>query len=203
MKRNRIGILYTAIVLALTNILSGCNLFSSNPPDADATQTALSAAGAQLFFDPAILNTPTFENTSTPTLTPDPILFTATPTATPSATPTANPKPTTYTLQVGEFPYCIARRFNVDPRELLTSNNLGSGLLVIYSPGLILSIPQTGKPFPATRALRPHPASYTVPAPMTVHQVACYYGDVEPALIMQNNGLTSPVLTVGQILQIP
>jgi hypothetical protein len=38
---------------------------------------------------------------------------------------------------------------------------------------------------------------------MTVYKVACYFGDVEPAAIMQYNGLTSPILSMGQTLQIP
>src|SRR3990170_2194967 len=43
--------------------------------------------------------------------------------------PTAEPaqpgvRPATYTLQAGEFPYCIARRFNVNPDALLAANGI-------------------------------------------------------------------------------
>ena len=40
---------------------------------------------------------------------------------------TATPgRPASYTLMQGEFPYCIARRFNVNQSELLTLNGLSS-----------------------------------------------------------------------------
>ena len=127
---------------------------------------------------------------------------------TPSATqpgPTAiTNRPTSYTLQRGEFPYCIARRFNVDPAELLSLNGLTSG--DVYYPNLTLTIPQTAKPFPGTRALQSHPATYTVTdANLTVYGVACAYGDVDPAAIIQaNTGLSlSSSLTVGQKINIP
>ena len=65
-------------------------------------------------------------------------------------------KPGSYTLQHGEFPYCIARRFNVDPAELLSLNGLANG--DVYYPNLTLTIPQSGRPFPGIRALHSHPA---------------------------------------------
>lgn len=117
--------------------------------------------------------------------------------------PTATPGlPQTYTLQPREFPYCIARRFNVDPEELLALNNLTDGQL--FQPGLVLKIPQSGKPFPSERALIPHPATYVVKANDTIYSIACAYGDVDPMMIVQLNGLTPPyTLTVGQTLNIP
>jgi len=43
-----------------------------------------------------------------------------TPKPTKVAVPSATPgKPDTYTLQKGEFPFCIARRFDVNPHEML------------------------------------------------------------------------------------
>ena len=121
------------------------------------------------------------------------------------ALPTSAPvgsRPSTYTLQRGEFPYCIARRFDVNPEELLSLNSLSDGS--IYYPNLSLRIPQSGS-FPGTRALRSHPATYTVAASdETVHSVACVFGDVDPAAIAQANGLsTSSALTAGQQLSIP
>jgi len=117
--------------------------------------------------------------------------------------PTATPGlPLTYTLQPREFPYCIARRFNLDPEELLALNNLKDGQL--FMPGLELKIPQSGKTFPGERSLIPHPATYTVQANDTIYSIACAYGDVDPMMIAYVNGLTPPyTLTVGQVLNIP
>ncbi len=118
-------------------------------------------------------------------------------------TPTQGPKPASYALQQGEFPYCVARRFNVNPDELLSLNGLADGQT--YYPGLTLKIPQTGNPFPADRALHPHPTTYTVSSSeQTVYGVACIYGDVDPAAIAAANGISvNATLTAGQQLSIP
>ncbi|MEZ0397426.1 MAG: LysM peptidoglycan-binding domain-containing protein [Anaerolineales bacterium] len=170
----------------------------------------------------AMVNTPEpLVVTETPTPTPleiIPITPTETPVLPPTGVPgtpvvvavTPNPaitpivgRPTTYALQPGEFPYCIARRFNIDPQELLALNGLTDG--EVYYPGLTLQIPQTGNPFPGERSLRPHPATYTVSSSQdTIYRIACYYGDVDPAQIAAVNNLTSPyTLQVGQTLSIP
>jgi LysM repeat protein len=129
---------------------------------------------------------------------------TAVPTTAVAGTPpTSGPKPTSYTLQKGEFPYCIARRFNINPDELLSLNGLTNGQ--IYYPDLTLKIPQTNNPFPSDRSLHTHPTTYTVPsADTTVYGVACYFGDVDPAAIAAKNGIAvSAALTSGQQLSIP
>ncbi len=116
--------------------------------------------------------------------------------------PTATPgRPATYTLHTGEFPYCLARRFDVNPDDLLSMNGLVQGQ--ILQPGLTLNIPQTGS-FPGNRALHTHPAQYTVNVDDSFYSIACYFGDVDPTSIAAANGLslTSP-LTTGQILNIP
>jgi LysM repeat protein len=117
--------------------------------------------------------------------------------------PTAGPKPASYTLHAGEFPYCIARRFNVNPDELLSLNGLTDGQ--VYYPNLTLKIPQTGNPFPANRALLPHPATYTVlSSDESLYSIACKYGNIEPAAIASVNGIAvSAKLTGGQKLNIP
>jgi LysM repeat protein len=117
--------------------------------------------------------------------------------------PTATPGiPTSHTIQKGESVYCISRRFNINPTEVLALNNLGSGSIV--SPGQVLKIPQTGNPFPGPRALHDHPDVYIVGRGETIYAVACYYGDVDPMAIAFANGLTAPYsLTEGQQLQIP
>lgn len=110
--------------------------------------------------------------------------------------------PASHTLRRGEFPYCIARRYNIDPDDLLRANGLWRGM--IYRGGLELKIPASADPFPATRALRAHPASYTVQTGDNIYIVACYYGDVDPLAIAAANGLAAPyTLTPGAVLSIP
>ena len=116
--------------------------------------------------------------------------------------PTATPgRPATYTLHAGEFPYCIARRFDVDPGALLSLNGLSSG--EVLQPGITLSIPATGS-FPGTRALQAHPTTYTVQVNDTFYSIACVFGDVDPSAIAAANGMavTAP-LTTGKVLNIP
>ena len=151
-----------------------------------------------------IVDSGTIEPTSTL-----PVLVTVAPTipplsvSTPAPAPAPGSIPYTYTLQAGEFPYCIARRFNVNPDELLTINNLADGTL--YMPGLTLKIPQSGNPFPANRALRPHPATYTTTSSNeTFYSIACLYGDVDPAAIAAANGMSlGSTLQIGTTIQIP
>ena len=182
-----------------------------------AETAAALTAGTPLATEVVTETTPDSNATATATLDTS-VIPSATSTlgnVAPSATQPAAPSPSgntsgnisrpgSYTLQKGEFPYCIARRFNLDPAELLSLNSLANG--DIYYPNLTLTIPQSGKPFPGTRALRSHPDTYTVAdASLTVSAVACVYGDVDPASIVSANSgvtLTSP-LTAGQTLTIP
>lgn len=122
--------------------------------------------------------------------------------ATTGPLPTSLPvgvRPAQYTLKPGEFPFCIARRFDVDPSELLRINGISSG--EIFYANLTLRIPQSGS-FPGTRALQPH-TPYTVRAGETIYSIACKFGDVDPAAIIQANNLTSTTVTSGQTLTIP
>jgi LysM repeat protein len=153
--------------------------------------------------------------------TPDPNIATPTPTinnvtptnggavtstnaAPPATSVPPGVRPATYTLQKGEFPYCIARRFNVDPDQLLSASGLTASQADSLATGTVLTIPQSGN-FPGNRALAPHPASYTVASgDETVYSVACKYGDVEPnAIATANNISVSAKLNLGQVLQIP
>ncbi len=115
-----------------------------------ATQTAIALSGvpaATLPPDEAT-TVPGGPTAVPPAATPVPEVVQAT--AVPAAVvatqapyPTLTPGiPKSYTLQKGEFPFCIARRFNVDPGELLNQNGLGTNSIV-YA-GLALKIPQTG-----------------------------------------------------------
>lgn len=150
-------------------------------------------------------NTPILPATGVPTNTTAPGAATNTPLPgnTPViVAPTATPgRPATYVLQTGEFPYCLARRFNVDPADLLSLNGLTMNQVV--QPGLTLRIPQTGS-FPGIRALVPHPAQYTVAVGDKITGIACRFGDVDPSAIAAANNLalTSPLMT-GKILNIP
>ncbi len=142
---------------------------------------------------------PTPMTTASPTLTATAVVVTQ-----PTLTPSANAALlASYRLQRGEFPYCIARRFNVDPNELLSL----SGLLgrEIFPAGTLLQIPQTGKPFPGERMLQLHPALYSVSrSGQTLYGVACAFGDIDPLLIAQSNNLpVDSQLYKGQQLQIP
>jgi LysM repeat protein len=115
--------------------------------------------------------------------------------------PTPGGPPPTYTLAEGEFPFCIARRFDVNQNELLTLNGLTVDTLV--GPGLELQIPQTGNPFDGTRALHEHPTNYKIQSDDTLNTIACYFGDVSPDMIALQNGLTSTDLPPGEVLVIP
>lgn len=152
---------------------------------------------APVILDPALAG----GATSLPSLTPDPAL--AQPPAAVTPFPTvAVSRPSTYTLSFGEFPYCIARRFNLSPDELLSLNGLADGQ--ILQPGLVLKIPQAGSSFPANRALKAHPTTYTVLSGDTLASIACKFGDVDPVNIAAVNGLNANAsLTPGQSLQIP
>ena len=82
------------------------------------------------------------------------------PTAVPVLVATATPgTPGTYILQEGEHPYCIARRFNVNPTDLIALNGVGSPV----SPGTSLKIPSNSVwPNNFARSLKAHPTTYTV-----------------------------------------
>ncbi len=168
--------------------------------DSGAADTATPLAGIDT--TPIVINPSDLGITPTDTPLPSPTGGASTDvTPAPLAT-VETTRPATYTLQAGEFPYCIARRFDVDPGELLSLNGLTDGQL--YSPGLVLQIPSTGNPFPGGRALKTHPDTYTVLSGDTVYSVACQYGDVDPLNIAAVNGLTAPyTLTVGAQIQIP
>jgi len=117
----------------------------------------------------------------------------------PSATPG---RPATYTIQQGEFPFCIARRFNVDAGTLLTVNGLNLNSHPVA--GTVLTIPQTGTWSSGPRALQSHPTTYTVNAGDSIYSIACIFGDVDPNAIIYANALQSPyTLTAGQVLNIP
>jgi WD40 repeat protein/LysM repeat protein len=128
---------------------------------------------------------------------------------TPAAdTVTQEIRPPTYTVHEGDSFQCIARRYNVNPKELLALNSVADDLIYgeeLPYPGLVLVIPQTGNPYPGTRALRSHPTTYTVSsATETLNMIACLFGDVDPSAIAAVNGLSlGTELIPAQQLMIP
>jgi len=109
--------------------------------------------------------------------------------------------PSQYTLQPGEFPYCIARRFDIAPATLLSANGLSHSSMTY--PGTVLTIPQNAAHFNVgPRSLRHHPTTYVVRSGDTANSVACLFGDVDPRAIKAVNGIDG-ALPVGQTIQIP
>ncbi len=163
------------------------------PPIEQPTEAILPTSTEDVFATLPPL--PTLPSISTPIATPQ----TTIPTETTSVV-----RPATYTLQRGEFPYCLARRFDVDPNELLALNGITRAQAYSLMAGTVLKIPQSGS-FPGERALRPHPTTYTVVSPNeTLYGIACLFGDVDPLQIAQANGITLETpLSVGQVLNIP
>ncbi len=187
-----------------------------------ATQTAV----ASVFETPVVPG----ENTETPgviiaTNTPEPAQTEpggqeAQPTDTPVVTtggeqtgggtvPNALPtpvieRPQTYTLKQGEWPICIARRYNLDLGSFFSVN----GLNINSQPaaGTTLDIPATGTwgDQYGSRALKAHPTQYTVQTGDSVYSIACKFGDVAPELILAANGLNSAAdVKPGMTITIP
>jgi len=119
--------------------------------------------------------------------------------------PTPTPGlPETYALHKGESVYCLSRRFNLNPIDLLSLNGLsGAELLPV---GYVLKIP-SGSEWNldiAARSLLDHPTQYTVVSGDTIYTVACAFGDVDPNAIIFANNLSEPYdLTPGQTIHIP
>ena len=157
---------------------------------------------------PAPTPTPTAErgeeNGEEPTPTPSP---------NPTHTPTPEPEeeqeqageqqvPETYTVRPGEYAFCLGRRFDIKPDDLLTYNGLPPGS-ELY-PGQVLQIPPDPRPFPVGRVLALHPTRYVVQPGDTLPVVACQFGDLYPSEIARVNGLNpGAALSPGQVLQIP
>jgi LysM repeat protein len=207
MKRLTITILMSA---ALLLSISACQRSASTAPEGVGQPTSVVPEN-NLGVQPTL---PPIEFPLEVTATPEPIVL---PTEQPAiVTPdtsseTAKPEivtvegmPASYTLQKGEFPFCIARRYNVDPFELLDLNGLA--LDQIFYAGRVLVMPTSGAPFPTTLALHFHTPTYTVTSSEeTLRTIACYFGDVDPAALATANGLASAdaPLTIGMVLTIP
>ena len=232
LRKNR-GIVVASALLLAAILLSACQQPYSTPPAATNTPmdpnslfstplgqpdsmsdvenfiTQTAQAGASP--DPAIATaTLAISNPGATTETPTPlvnIIPSATSTqAVVASTPAPAVSGSEWVLKNGEFPYCIARRYNVDPTDLLKASGLTSPDL--YYEGQRLVIPQnsTWPTSLGSRNLITHPGTYTVNgnSDLTIYGVACKYGEINPSVIAQNNNLSvDAALTVGQTLNIP
>jgi LysM repeat protein len=165
------------------------------------TQTAVASVLGPVAGQTQLAN-PTSGVILIPTSTPVPPTPTITPTFAIVATATPG-LPSTFTVHSGEWPFCIARRFNIDPAELLSANGLSVNSRP--EPGAELIIPQGAAKWAAgSRSLIDHPALYTVDAGDTIYSIACEFGDADPNAIIAANSLKEPyTLTAGSTIQVP
>lgn len=206
-------IILIAIIASL--MFSACTMSASTPPPVTPT-TNLSEIARQA-TETAIAKTPKAGDTQVPDETPvegtDPTATSEAvvdPTATPAPTEDGGdddiileyPVPDSYTLHSGEFIFCLARRFNILPEDIMDYNGYEYGTLLY--PGDTLLLPPNGRPYIGDRALQYHPATHTVIYGDTLYSIACLYGDVDPRSIAAANDLDlNQVLTPGTVLQIP
>jgi hypothetical protein len=153
-----------------------------------ATQTAL-AAGPK---DPDLTSSPIASSTSIFGAT---ATIAASSTTAPTATTTPAPiteldVPNNYTLHLGEWPYCLARRFDIGSASLLAANDLTEQQAANLSVGYTLVIPvdDVGS-FGGDRSLRSHPTTYTASGTDTIYSIACAFGDVWPEHIAEANAM--------------
>lgn len=112
-----------------------------------------------------------------------------------------------YTLQPGETPKCIARRYNLDWIKLYSINGISFENEALIGAGKNLILPQNSEWLSdryGERATAPHPAQHSVVAGETLYSIACIYGDVSPEAIAIQNGLNSAdQVAPGMTLTIP
>ena len=211
MKKNRM-LIFVIIISSL--MFSACTMSASTPPPVTPT-TNLSEIARQA-TETAIAKTPKTGETQDPEATADPGAE-ATATVADVVEPTSTPVPAaseeteviteyavpdSYTLHQGEFVFCLARRFNILPEDIMTYNGIASG--TIFYPGETITIPASARAYVGNRALQYHPASYTVVYGDTPYSIACLYGDVDPRAIAAANDIDiNQALTPGTVLQIP
>ncbi len=209
------------LFLSFALLLSACTRSASGSALPTATQDTLSALFSTIATETALANS---AKSPDELLTPDASALAASPTApfgatatlelspTPQPTATNTPAPiseqsvpSSYTLRQGEWPYCLARRFNIDPAAILSANGLNESQAANLSVGTTLTIPvaQIGTYGPG-RQLRAHPASYVAGSTDTFYSIACAFGDVWPENIAEANGLSlDSALQPGMELHIP
>lgn len=202
MTKNNLTVIVSLVLFSI--VLSGCKMPASKAPETPTDETEITPVVIKTDAPAMVTQTEVAKTTaatqaessqesSAPTNTLEPTRVIPIPTVT---------RPSEYVLQQGEYIYCIARRFNLNPADLLETNDLNEDDLL--SPGDTLQIPQSGSWEGAGRVRNPHPDTYTVDPGDTIYSIACYYGDVSPEAIIAVNELEEPYdLTPGQTLQIP
>lgn len=211
------------IIFALS--LSACTRSASTPeasPEAGEvdgtqsdTQATMDAVRSAILTQTAQASEPVTDMTIVaPEESGTPVITGTPPTATPEATSLVGV--TEYTVVPGDWIWKIARKYYVDPQDIIDLNDLASPSQI--QPGLVLKIPG---PAPVEASETPSPTititvtgtpGTTPEAGGTVHvvqpgewiwQIARIYG-VDPQDIIDANGLTDPSqLSVGQELVIP
>ncbi len=136
----RFNLVIVCVVL-LTLVLSGCQLPASQAPETEASQAMTTPISLQTDSPESMTQTSVAKLPATSTLISPSATATSTPEPTSNIVIPTVTRPATYVLQEGEFPYCIARRFNLDPADLISLNGLTADELV--SPGTTLQIPQS------------------------------------------------------------
>ena len=204
-----------SIIIISSLMFSACTMSASTPPPITPT-TNLSEIARQA-TETAIAKTPKTGETTVPEATQEGepgITSTVSdmeePTSTPEPTddatsdtePVTYAVPDSYTIHKGEFVYCLARRFDINPVDIINYNGLESG--AILYPGNTIQIPSNSRPYLGDRALQYHPTEYTVIPGDTLYSISCLFGDVDPRAIAAANDLdVDQALTSGTVLQIP
>ena len=98
---------------------------------------------------------------------------------------------TTYTVKKGDTLYTLANKFNTSVDNLKSINNLTTDSLSI---GQILKIPANN--------MEDSNNSYIVKSGDTLYSIAKQY-NTSVSDLKQINGLTSDILSIGQVLKIP
>jgi LysM repeat protein len=222
---NKVPKVIFVVALLAAVLLSGCNLSASKAPASEATATSetlfmTETPAPEGLADDIAKQTEQAQRPAVATETPVPAEATEVPAAEPTqppaeeqqqsqsqsqavAVPTLT-RPSSYTLQKGEWPICIARRYDLDLNAFFSAN----GLTMASKPGVgtVLEIPSNGNWDEAAlgkRALRAH-TDYKVGSGDTVYTIACYFGDVSPEAIRAVNGLGSDGdVSAGTTIKIP
>jgi LysM repeat protein len=215
MKKEKIIFLISLLIitsLLLTGCLQSASTGEVTPQDNSELQTILDAVAEQTpasSADDGTGGNPSAVDSLQQTQTAEAVIPTPEPPEPPTPTPEPTPEPVVvekvvpekYTLREGEFPWCIARRFDINPTTLLNFNGLAGSQ---YKIGQVLSIPDNPGTYDGDRALAAHPTTYTVKANETFYSIACLFGDVWPEEIAAQNGMElTDTLTAGTTIDIP
>ncbi len=197
------------IVIFSSLLFSACTMSASTPPPITPT-TNLSEIARQA-TETAIAKTPKAGDTQVPdetqvtegdTPTDTPPTSTPAPIVAEQPDPVSYAVPDSYTIHKGEFVFCLGRRFNILPADIMTLNGYESG--DILYPGEIVKIPSNSRAYLGERALQYHPTTYSVIPGDTLYSISCLFGDVDPRAIAAANDLdVDQALTSGTVLQIP